>query len=274
MLAFHSHCQLGNQMFIYACAHSLAKAKGTEYCLSKLGDLNYFNLSKEDYKKNAKKWILFRISNKLKKYKFEHLQDNSKDYSNELLNEQTTNVWYYGYFQGEQYFFNNENEIKKRFTIKQKFIKKFNQIKDKTVSNEQYNIVHIRLKDYKTFGPDYLNGPDLSLPFEYYHSAIKKLDLTKKTVFLSDDIMAIKKEFMYVKNSYFSTHSPIIDFQFILNSNTCILSCSTFSWWGAWLNNNENKTIYIPKYFLGFKVKKEYPVNIIPENWTQIEVYD
>ena len=85
MLVFHSHCQLGNQMFIYACAHSLAKAKNLEYCLSEIGYLKYFNLSKEDYQKNNFKYLLFRFSNKFKSYSFQHLQDNRVDYHNEIL---------------------------------------------------------------------------------------------------------------------------------------------------------------------------------------------
>ena len=59
-----------------------------------------------------------------------------------------------------------------------------------------------------------------------------------------------------------------------MNANICILSCSTFSWWGAWLNKQKNLKVYVPKYFLGFKVKKEYPVNIIPKKWKQIEIYE
>ena len=182
MLAFHSHCQLGNQMFIYACAHSLAKSKKTKYCLSELRDLIYFNLSEEDYKHNAKKWLWYRITNKIKRYKFEHFQDNRNNFSSKLLFELSNNVCYYGYFQGEKYFFNNEIEIKKRFTIKEKFKNEFEKIKSEVCGNSQYNIVHIRLKDYKTFRPDYLKGPDLSLPFDYYHKTIKKLFFFQTTL--------------------------------------------------------------------------------------------
>ena len=59
--SFISQTAGGNQMFIYACAHSLAKAKNLEYCLSEIGYLKYFNLSKEDYQKNNFKYLLFRF---------------------------------------------------------------------------------------------------------------------------------------------------------------------------------------------------------------------
>lgn len=273
MLAFHSHCQLGNQMFIYACAHSLAKAQGQSYCLSELGDLKYFTLSKGDYNWNSFKWLGFRIKNILKKFEFQHLQDNREDYSSLLLQKGKTNTWYYGYFQGEKYFYGNEENIKSRFEIKQEHQDEFNLIRKEKCGDKPITIVHIRLKDYKTFGPDYLDGPDLSLPFSYYHNLIKsEIPEDNMVVFLSDDIDAVKDEFSYVKNAYFSDNSVIVDLQFIINASTCILSCSTFSWWGAWLNSQVDKTIFVPEYFLGFKVKKEYPVNMIPENWNKIKV--
>ena len=276
MLVFHNHCQLGNQMFIYACAHSLAKEKQVKYCLSQLKDLSYFELAKED-KWNSIKFIAFRIKNLFIKYKFEHLQDNRRDYSEELKKTINKDTWYYGYFQGEKYFYDNIKEIKARFKIKSEVINQFNLLKNKEIGNKEYTIIHIRLKDYKTFGPRHLNGPDLTLPFSYYHNLIRKVlakDKEQQFVFLSDDINQIKNEFNYVKNAYFSLNSPIIDLQFIIKAQTCILSCSTFSWWGAWLNENIKKCIYVPKNFLGFKVNKEYPINIIPKNWNQVEIYN
>ena len=183
MLVFHSHCQLGNQMFIYACAHSLAKAKNLEYCLSEIGYLKYFNLSKEDYQKNNFKYLLFRFSNKFKSYSFQHLQDNRVDYHNIILKNNKKKTWYYGYFQGENYFYGNESEVKKRFSVKKNYVNKFKKLKSQVVRNSKYAIVHIRLKDYKTFGPTFLNGPDLSLPFEYYHKLIKEFQKILKLFF-------------------------------------------------------------------------------------------
>lgn len=272
MLAFHSHCQLGNQMFIYACAHSLANKKNQFYCLSDLEGLKYFALEKNEVLFNKIKFLLFRISSKFLKYKFHHFQDNRTDYSLNLITESSKRNWYYGYFQGEKYFFGNSKNIKKRFEIKPSYKNIFYQLKSQVIGDSNFAIVHIRLKDFKTFGPDFLNGPDLSLPFVYYHELIKKIPKGFKVVFLSDEIETIKSEFNYVNNSYFSKHSEIEDLQFIMNANICILSCSTFSWWGAWLNKNPDKKIYVPEHFLGFKVNKEFPVNIIPEKWIKVPV--
>ena len=272
MLVFHTHCQLGNQMFIYSCAHSLSNFKKQKYCLSNIKDLKYFVLSKNEKINNVIKYLWFRISSKILKYNFHHFQDNRIDYSIELTNEIHKRNWYYGYFQGEKYFFNNELEVRKRFQIKNQYKVKFENLKKEVVGEDNYAIVHIRLKDFKTFGPDFLGGPNLSLPLSYYHELIKRIPNNLKIIFLSDEIEKVKNEFNYVKNAYFSENSLIDDLQFIINANVCILSCSTFSWWGAWLNKNPQKKIYVPEYFLGFKVNKEFPVKMIPKDWNKIPV--
>jgi hypothetical protein len=61
-----------------------------------------------------------------------------------------------------------------------------------------------------------------------------------------------------------------MDFQHLLNAHECIISNSTFSWWGAWLNTRPDKKIYAPEYFLGWRIKKEYPQNIYPHDWVKV----
>lgn len=276
MLIFHSHCQMGNQMFIYACAESISARRKIPFALSETDGLMFFKKPFRNRYLNALKYQLFRIHNKLfpGKYVFHHLQDNRNDYSNILKNDVSKNVWYYGYFQGKIYFFDYEKHIKTLFDIRDKFKRQF-ELKRKELPKAQKLIsVHFRRKDYKTFGPDYLNGPDLSLPFDYYHKILKRIDLTNSNVvFISDEIEEIQKEFAYIKNAIFSRETPIIDFQYLLHSDICIIANSTFGWWGAYLNAKAHKKIYVPEYFLGFKVQKEYPVHIIPNDWEKISVF-
>ena len=44
-----------------------------------------------------------------------------------------------------------------------------------------------------------------------------------------------------------------------------IIANSSFSWWGAWLNKNNDKTVIAPTQW--FKTKKN---EIVPENWIKI----
>jgi hypothetical protein len=54
----------------------------------------------------------------------------------------------------------------------------------------------------------------------------------------------------------------------LTRADICVLSNSSFSWWGAWLNTNDAQII-APQYWIGNEMKKEYPVNIIPSYWSK-----
>jgi hypothetical protein len=48
-----------------------------------------------------------------------------------------------------------------------------------------------------------------------------------------------------------------------------IIANSTFSWWGAWLNNNENKVVISPS-----KMNNKHKdfSQLFPEKWVRIKV--
>jgi len=132
--------------------------------------------------------------------------------------------------------------------------------------------VHIRRTDYLQLQHPGLGDPGLALPPAYYDAAIS--NITNKNahyIFVGDDHKFINENFGHIQNKTVSSDNEINDFQHLTNANICITGNSTFSWWGAWLNNIPGKIIYAPKYFLGWKVKKESPINIYPEGWIQIE---
>jgi hypothetical protein len=48
-----------------------------------------------------------------------------------------------------------------------------------------------------------------------------------------------------------------------------IIANSSFSWWGAWLNNNPEKKVVAPSKWFGESLKLNTS-DIIPENWTKL----
>jgi len=75
-----------------------------------------------------------------------------------------------------------------------------------------------------------------------------------------------------VENALFANNDMITDFQIIMNADACIISNSSFAWWAAYLNSKKDKKIYCPEHWLGFKIKREYPENIIPGEWIKVNV--
>jgi len=277
MIVFHPpQTQMANVMFIYACAKCLAIKNDTSFCLAEgLEKLHYFDIP-DTVAVNKLKYGAFKIHNKvaLKKYKFFHNQDYRNDFSLTMKNETNKNLWYYGYFQNTNYFMGFDDEVKSWFTIKQVYKNQYEKaIQQLNPQGKKVISVHIRLKDYKTFGPDFLGGPDLTLPMNYYHNLLKQFDENEyQIIFMSDDIEEVKKEFGNIKSARFSTENSIVDFQIIQHANVCINAHSTFSWWAAWLNKNEDKKVFVPNNFLGFKIGVETPKNIIPKGWNRVDV--
>ena len=49
-----------------------------------------------------------------------------------------------------------------------------------------------------------------------------------------------------------------------------IIANSSFSWWGAWLNNNPNKMVVAPSRFFNGNIEDDS--HIIPKSWKTIEI--
>jgi hypothetical protein len=122
--------------------------------------------------------------------------------------------------------------------------------------------VHLRRGDF-VFDP--INFP--TQPVEYYKKAFEKLGLeNKKVVFCSDDIEYCIENFSYLPNVKFRKYtSAISDIYFLANCESVVMSNSTFSFWGAYLNMKERQ-IYFPLNWFSKKSGRN-GYEICPSNW-------
>ncbi len=226
-----------------------------------------FELKKNIYKRLGR--IYFKLTSKFLTYKKVVQSGGDKLGTVELRN----NTIYCGFFQSEYFFKSYSKEIKTLFTIKKGFRLKFQEKFGSTFSDKKTIVVHFRGGDYYTWSSDVFGGQNVTLPVQYYKNCflmIENLD-TYKIIFVSDDIDFFKQNFQNFRNAVFLSDEEIMDFQLLLNADKLIISNSTFSWWGAYLNYH-NAEVFAPKYWLGFKIKSEYPLNIIPGNFNQVDV--
>lgn len=90
--------------------------------------------------------------------------------------------------------------------------------------------------------------------------------------FFSDDINWCQQEFGRRKDCQFSrAHNEVDDLVAMSQCEHHICSASTFSWWGAWLNQNPQKRIIMPKEWFGPKYRKTTETkDIVPAGWERL----
>ena len=171
-------------------------------------------------------------------------------YNNEILGI-PDNCTLHGYFQSEKYFIDYRDLILSQFDFKQSYkesaIKYIDNIRE---SNEGYDItsVHVRRGDYLTSSEHH---PPCSM--EYYNTStadILKYNKNKFIVF-SDDPDWCRSTF--TGNDYIISdlNNSYIELCAMSLCDNNIIANSSFSWWGAWLNNNINKRVIAPSRWFG-----------------------
>lgn len=152
----------------------------------------------------------------------------------------------YGYFQSEKYFKHIRSEILFLFNLNQEIKEKISQ-KYSHISNEDSCSLHVRRGDYLGLSNFH---PQQSI--EYYTEATKVIGQDKLFVIFSDDIEWCKQNFDFLANKEFISGNEDYEDMFLMSScQNNIITNSTFSWWGAWLNKNSNKKVVAPKKWFG-----------------------
>lgn len=256
---------LGNQMFQYACYKALEK----DFTEVK-ADLNGFKTYKVhngfeienifDIKLNkissfsselhtSKSW-LFRKIRRLLNLKGSYKEETNLFSFDPDMFSNPKNKYYSGYWQNEKYFIAAEKEIRQAFQFKLPADQK-NQETLKQIREKNSISIHVRRGDY-------IKDPLLGglCDQTYYQKAIQLI--TSKTTSIqffifSDDIDWCKQNLPVEGAEFVSWNkgdSSYIDMQLMSTCKHHIIANSSFSWWGAWLNENPDKIVIGPKKWM------------------------
>ena len=177
------------------------------------------------------------------------------------------NEYVKGYFQTEKYFNEIRNTLLSEFVINQKTSLKTDEIAEQIKSLKNSCSLHIRRGDY--ISNKNTNSVHGTCDLEYYKRAIDIMNSkhSKISFFIFSDDISWTKENLKIENAFYVDLKTIPHEDMYLMSlcNHNITANSSFSWWGAWLNKNETKTIIAPKKW--FSNKKN---EIACENWIKI----
>jgi len=279
MVGVTIECRLGNQLFQYAFIKALSEELHTSFFLNERFErfiaADYFDVKGYNPLKNPIQRLYFKLSSG---NIFKNLQNTEIDSDYQLaLNVLEDNKIYRGYFQSELFFKSIADKIANYIHIKNKFKQRFQAMYQQLFAEYYVIAVHIRRGDYLNLNEwwvEKFGSSDLSLPVGYYLKCLKEIPKKDKykIIFVSDDMDFVRTAFSDVENALFANNDMITDFQIIMNADACIISNSSFAWWAAYLNSKKDKKIYCPEHWLGFKIKREYPENIIPGEWIKVNV--
>lgn len=152
-----------------------------------------------------------------------------------------------GYYQSEKNFINVEQKIRQIFSPNEEINNYINNKYSHIINNEKTCSIHIRRGDYLNLSQYHTN-----LDMNYYMKAIKMFP--KDTVFIifSDDIMWCKETFPpSEKFIHIENEADYVDMFLMSKCTNNIIANSSFSWWGAWLNENKNKRVIAPNKWFG-----------------------
>ena len=119
---------------------------------------------------------------------------------------------------------------------------------------------------------DYLNLKNINvLDVDYYMKASEYIrkNIEKPTFFIfSDDLDWCKKSLGFLDGCIYvdRTQTEIDDLQLMSFCRHNIIANSSFSWWGAWLNQNPRKTVIAPKDWM---LNDPSSSNVILSDWVK-----
>ena len=156
-----------------------------------------------------------------------------------------------GFFINPKYFKDIKDILREEFTFKNSQSGE-NMALSKELASCNSVSVHVRRGDYAD--PKQTGNLYPVYGREYYEKAVNVIQrcvAEPKFYIFSDDADWVIKNFDFIPNSTIVSHNPIDkgyeDLRLMSQCKHNIIANSTFSWWGAWLNNNPEKKVITPK---------------------------
>lgn len=283
---------LGNQMFEYAAAKALALRLNTElkidlYALKKATtgtkrnfELDIFEINEQIISRYKNRFLVkaYPIIEKNRAFflkVFGYFRDGSAIVYASGFEKLKGNVVLHGHFQNTKYFEEYEDTIRQSFSFKYQLDDKNLDLANKIKQTNSISI-HIRRGDYLT--NEQAKNNFAVCPIEYYQKAIAKIvnDIENPHFYIFSDDINWAKENLPLANisaDYIDWNTGAESYKDMQLMSLCknnILANSSFSWWAAWLNTNENKIVIAPNQWFANEKRNKDLVDFYPKDWTII----
>lgn len=271
---------LGNQLFQYGFGRLLAEQRNEQLKLdiSALGkgkdtkrnfDLTKFNIQADlatldDLEKYTPSPYIRFIKQKI-------FRQFNIGYVPSLLSSKKH--YFEGYFQSYKYLDPIRDKLVTEITLKKPLDNYYQNISNQIIANQSVAI-HIRRGDFAN--NQKIRSIHQTIDINYYQQALDliKNKLSNPVYFVfSDDIAWAQKNLITNKPTiYVAAEKNSDPAQELILMSQCqhqIIANSTFSWWAAYINQNQNKIVISPKKWNN-KYQKHYR-DLLPKNWQIIQ---
>lgn len=284
---------LGNQLFSYCAARRLALANGAELVLDNVSGFRYDHEYQQKYQldhfhiqariataaerlepfSRVRRYIKRRVNRKRSFEMRKYIQQERNDFDPRLLQVKLLDTVYLeGYWQSEGYFKDIEPIIRSDLKIISPTDSVNLQLAAR-IQNCTAVAVHVRFFD----APATLGGNNA--PSEYYNKAITMLEELAPNAhyFLFSDNPTAARALASLPNTKITLVShnrgdsnAYADLWLMSLCKHFIIANSTFSWWGAWLADHEDKIVLAP----GFQIREGKTAwgfdGLLPQSWIRI----
>lgn len=304
---------LGNQMFQYAMARRLAEKHSTVLKLDvssfesnkqRQYGLHCFNIQEHIATQDEIDALLKRPRNKFERFNNKLLNKIGKVsrpsqnfflekyfHFNPCVLEAPNNTYLHGFWQSEKYFIDIQDILINEFSFKYPQDDTNRDLNEKIKFHES-TAIHIRRGDY--INNDETNQLHEVCSLDYYNKSITYIAerVSNPHFFIfSNDLQWVKEKFqinfpitIIEYNNGFRSYE---DLRLMSQCKHNIIANSSFSWWGAWLNQNPDKIVCVPQQWFRKKyqdTKYSLPKDcipwykddfldtkdLIPKNWIQL----
>ena len=157
-----------------------------------------------------------------------------------------TSIEFYGYYQSSKYFLGFDEKLKEIFKPTQEFKDKIERIYSGFLNSNSLSL-HIRRGDYLNIS-NILPVIDIS----YINESINQIGNYDNLYIFTQDKEWVINNLNY--NNMIIVDNLEFDYEELWMISLCknnIMSNSSFSWWGSFLNQNVNKKVMVPNIWFG-----------------------
>lgn len=257
MVVVNIQGRLGNQMFGFALYRQLLKMGKevyVDFSHDPLIDFFGFQYNVID-KETALEYLKDRDNrNIIKRWEYRIFPQRCRCYEEKATGVFDKNVlrlnevYLNGYWQSERYFADVTEEIRQMYKFPDLLTNYQKKMLDEIQSKQSVSM-HIRRGDY-------LEHPELygTITMEYYERAMRYIQERKENVYFyifTNDIpwamQNFKRDNIFIIEDSGHADTGNLDMALMAACKDNIIANSSFSWWGAWLNQNQEKIVIAPK---------------------------